>query len=188
MIRQGIIVILSVLGLVSLGVLLRVKLSSDPLLLWREGSIGNSAFTASLLQDRIAIVCEWSKNPAFAPGMRQFNRKHMQRYVDDLRRDSRARAQDSQGPPVDCGLRRSMASIPRIWGPTPIPYVHSHVVVRMWLLSAVFFTYPTIAFIRGPYRRHRRRRKGLCPTCGYDLAGNVSGVCPECGTIVGESS
>ena len=28
----------------------------------------------------------------------------------------------------------------------------------------------------------RRRRKGLCLKCGYNLTGNVSGVCPECGT------
>jgi len=27
----------------------------------------------------------------------------------------------------------------------------------------------------------RRRRVGLCERCGYDLQGNVSGVCPECG-------
>ena len=26
-----------------------------------------------------------------------------------------------------------------------------------------------------------RYRDGLCLHCGYDLAGNVSGVCPECG-------
>ena len=26
-----------------------------------------------------------------------------------------------------------------------------------------------------------RRAKGLCLHCGYDLTGNVSGVCPECG-------
>ena len=25
---------------------------------------------------------------------------------------------------------------------------------------------------------------GFCRTCGYDLNGNVSGVCPECGTKV----
>ncbi|UCE58114.1 MAG: hypothetical protein JSU63_11775 [Phycisphaerales bacterium] len=43
---------------------------------------------------------------------------------------------------------------------------------------------PTIAFIRGPLRRRRRRRKGLCIVCGYDLTGNVSGKCPECGTEV----
>jgi hypothetical protein len=23
--------------------------------------------------------------------------------------------------------------------------------------------------------------RGQCPGCGYDLTGNVSGVCPECG-------
>ena len=29
-----------------------------------------------------------------------------------------------------------------------------------------------------------RRSRGLCGRCGYDLTGNVSGVCPECGTAV----
>ena len=29
--------------------------------------------------------------------------------------------------------------------------------------------------------RRERDRKGLCLHCGYDLTGNVSGVCPECG-------
>ena len=28
------------------------------------------------------------------------------------------------------------------------------------------------------------RPKGLCKTCGYNLTGNVSGVCPECGKRV----
>jgi hypothetical protein len=28
----------------------------------------------------------------------------------------------------------------------------------------------------------RRQLRGQCPACGYDLTGNVSGVCPECGT------
>jgi hypothetical protein len=27
----------------------------------------------------------------------------------------------------------------------------------------------------------RRERLGLCVECGYDLRGNESGVCPECG-------
>ena len=30
-------------------------------------------------------------------------------------------------------------------------------------------------------RREKRRLMGLCVQCGYDLTGNVSGVCPECG-------
>ena len=32
-----------------------------------------------------------------------------------------------------------------------------------------------------PLRRYFRLRRGLCPACGYDLAGNTTGVCPECG-------
>ncbi|UCE58112.1 MAG: hypothetical protein JSU63_11765 [Phycisphaerales bacterium] len=53
-----------------------------------------------------------------------------------------------------------------------------------WVPILVFATYPTIAFIRGPLLRRRRRRKGLCIVCGYDLTGNVSGVCSECGTEI----
>jgi hypothetical protein len=26
-----------------------------------------------------------------------------------------------------------------------------------------------------------RKAAGECPACGYDLTGNVSGTCPECG-------
>ena len=56
-----------------------------------------------------------------------------------------------------------------------------------WGLSLLFATYPTIAFIRGPLRRWRRRRRNLCVECGYNLTGNESGVCPECGvTLQGE--
>jgi hypothetical protein len=29
--------------------------------------------------------------------------------------------------------------------------------------------------------RRRRTRPGYCQRCGYDLTGNVSGRCPECG-------
>ena len=30
--------------------------------------------------------------------------------------------------------------------------------------------------------RDRRRQPGLCLKCGYDLRGNTSGVCPDCGS------
>ena len=32
--------------------------------------------------------------------------------------------------------------------------------------------------------RDRHYPKGHCQTCGYDLTGNISGVCPECGSDV----
>lgn len=60
--------------------------------------------------------------------------------------------------------------------------VHAHHIgFQLWPCFVLFATYPTIAFIRGPVRRWRRRRKGLCVKCGYDLTGNVTAVCPECG-------
>ena len=39
----------------------------------------------------------------------------------------------------------------------------------------------TAAFV---WRRHFRR-PGHCPKCGYDLTGNTTGVCPECGRSAG---
>ena len=43
----------------------------------------------------------------------------------------------------------------------------------------------TTAIVPGVWlvtRRRARRRAGCCLTCGYNLTGNTSGVCPECGT------
>lgn len=37
------------------------------------------------------------------------------------------------------------------------------------------------------YRRVRRIRPGHCSTCGYNLTGNESGICSECGTKIGEA-
>ncbi len=62
-----------------------------------------------------------------------------------------------------------------------------YVRVAFWITSLLFAAYPTLAFICGPlrrWRRWRRRPTGSCVKCGYDLTGNESGVCPECGTEV----
>ena len=52
-------------------------------------------------------------------------------------------------------------------------------------LKPLLFILPAAALWAG-YRSFRARSAGrgahLCPRCGYDLTGNVSGVCPECGT------
>ena len=60
-----------------------------------------------------------------------------------------------------------------------------YVVCPSWallILAGLLGTYPGIVFIRRPFRRARRLRNGWCLACGYDLQGNVSGVCPECGS------
>jgi len=53
----------------------------------------------------------------------------------------------------------------------------------LWALGAAI----GVAAGRGSWRasgrrvRHFRRMFGACAACGYDLTGNESGVCPECG-------
>jgi hypothetical protein len=44
---------------------------------------------------------------------------------------------------------------------------------------------PTLFDIARGFRRSSRRRQGLCLGCAYDLKGNASGVCPECGRTIG---
>jgi len=55
------------------------------------------------------------------------------------------------------------------------------IVLPWWFVLLVTWPYPALCLIIRPWRRRRRRREGHCPKCGYNLKGNVSGVCPECG-------
>jgi hypothetical protein len=59
----------------------------------------------------------------------------------------------------------------------------SRIAVPAWL-PAVAFAAPSLLWAVRHIRRRQRRRSGLCRACGYDLTANVSGTCPECGTIV----
>jgi hypothetical protein len=56
------------------------------------------------------------------------------------------------------------------------------IALPFWLPAAIIGL--ATAFLL--YRDRRRIRPGCCRSCGYDLTGNVSGICPECGTAVAE--
>lgn len=61
------------------------------------------------------------------------------------------------------------------------------VAVPSWLLLALLSPLPAvwIGALFARWRQHRRRRlndRSHCHVCRYNLIGNVSGVCPECGT------
>ncbi len=56
--------------------------------------------------------------------------------------------------------------------------------VAGWLLAVLFGVYPALVLVRDRVLILRRRRDGLCVKCGYDLTGNVSGRCSECGVGV----
>lgn len=52
------------------------------------------------------------------------------------------------------------------------------------MLAFLFALFSLLLGIRGPLLRRRRRKRGLCVKCEYDLTANVSGTCPECGTPI----
>lgn len=64
------------------------------------------------------------------------------------------------------------------------PYLYDghaqwQVFVPLWLPAGVL-ALPTFIL----WWRDCRHAEGNCPYCGYDLTGNVSGVCPECGRSI----
>jgi hypothetical protein len=60
---------------------------------------------------------------------------------------------------------------------TPICFIE----IPFWFLTLVFASSPALAWRK---RRRKLRAKETCLTCGYNLTGNVSGTCPECGTPI----
>jgi hypothetical protein len=73
------------------------------------------------------------------------------------------------------------------WAPAlPGPGTQWVLALHFWVAAASFGVLPaTWAAVQWKRQRARHRTLGgsLCSHCGYDLRGNVSGVCPECGTI-----
>jgi hypothetical protein len=61
-----------------------------------------------------------------------------------------------------------------VWGGLPGPYMP---LALFGVVGVVFYVF----FERPARQALSRREHGLCLACGYDLTGNVSGVCPECG-------
>jgi hypothetical protein len=61
--------------------------------------------------------------------------------------------------------------------------------VPAWFLIGLFGAFP-LARIAGfrRWRRSYRIARGRCAQCGYDLTGNISGVCPECGTVIAKKT
>jgi hypothetical protein len=92
------------------------------------------------------------------------------------------RGQLVRGPAPHVGVPNPPPMPPGVGFPDPtVEWGCIAVQAPLWLLFALWSSYPIVAFVRGPVRRWRRRRRGLCVKCGYNLTGNVSGICPECG-------
>ena len=66
------------------------------------------------------------------------------------------------------------------WRPEVSISPRGHVLLPLWL-PLLIIGHPT-AFLWG--RAWRRPLAGHCRNCGYNLTGNVSGRCPECGLTI----
>ncbi len=63
---------------------------------------------------------------------------------------------------------------------------YRHYILPLWVPAVVFSG--LAMFVYAPIRRRRiRRKRGLCTKCGYDLRGNESNICSECGEPAGDS-
>ena len=63
----------------------------------------------------------------------------------------------------------------------------ARLIVPFWMVVAGLLAYPAHTLIHGSLRylrRWRRRKRGECANCGYNLTGNVTGVCSECGVRI----
>ena len=91
---------------------------------------------------------------------------------------------DEGGRPIPLARATTLPFVkkPLTWlGPMRLDAVF----VPYWMLAAGASAIPLARGVLLGRRQWARRGKvlvGCCRRCGYDLTGNVSGVCPECGS------
>ena len=59
--------------------------------------------------------------------------------------------------------------------------------IRLFPVASLLVALPMtwlISFLRSWFQVRHRMLRRLCASCGYNLTGNVSGICPECGRSV----
>lgn len=110
-----------------------------------------------------------------------WNRLEFWRILKDIRdvRNLRMLVADMlRDAPVYPKMARYSRADLRIVGSVQGPQSRTVFVVPLWIPGSVM----GILSMRGYLRGRRQQMATLCRTCAYQLIGNVSGICPECGT------
>jgi hypothetical protein len=57
-------------------------------------------------------------------------------------------------------------------------------VILIVVVLGIAWGIPIVLVVHSELRNRHLHDAGLCKKCGYNLTGNVTGVCSECGTAV----
>lgn len=85
--------------------------------------------------------------------------------------------------PPELAPARAWANAPLVDLATWYPRIQLHAVMSWIELPLWLVLSASVLATTWLWRPSRSRKKG-CVECGYSLTGNVSGVCPECGTAI----
>ncbi len=79
----------------------------------------------------------------------------------------------------------SSGTVPVFGRHMPIRPVWPGILVNTVLYAVILWvsTIGAVALHRFTFRHHIRRKRGLCPMCGYDLRGELDAGCSECGWV-----
>lgn len=75
------------------------------------------------------------------------------------------------------------------WWGTALPPAFAGALKYSFPVWCLLLVLPIVWWIDRLLRRQWTRLRacaGLCQSCGYNLTGNVSGTCPECGTPISD--
>jgi hypothetical protein len=172
MIRQVLVAVCVLLALATGALMLVTWLR--PVATSGPETLGPTAYALAVRGDRmVAHFWRYTNNPP-APASRRLGVTPVLVYEREVKRGATSLSY-TWIDPCPHGLSASA---------TRGTLVTRQVEMTLWLPLLVFLLFPVVAFIRGPVRRWRRRKRGECVACGYDLTGNVSGICPECGAEI----
>ena len=96
----------------------------------------------------------------------------------------------SRARPAESGLPTAWEHLGFGYAAGPDPFGSTRiVVVPFWAIGPVVGLAPVcLSSLIRRRRVARLRRQNRCTRCGYSLTGNLSGTCPECGTLAAVST